>query len=266
MVFGDEKSEEEIEQIARDSYQSFARTVIDQLRSSVLTPDNFLQYAEVVSDDMEALQGAKDTGAIWVTPHYSNFEWIALIMGFYDYQFTIVAQDFKNAALTDMYRKNREVSGHDVIPQKNALIKLLRALKNQGHAAFLTDLTIPPSKAATVIECFRKKTCVTAIHAELQKRSGLPVIPGICLPQADGRYEMLGYPPLSIGPDDSRQSIAQACWDAFEPVIRENPAPWLWMYKHWRYLPSEDAEGYPSYARPSPKFQEMIAEQEKQDG
>ena len=37
--------------------------------------------------------------------------------------------------------------------------------------------------------------------------------------------------------DASFQEMAQACWDQFEPFVRANPAPWLWMYKHWRYRP-----------------------------
>jgi len=263
-IFGDEKSQEEIEYIAEKSYLSFAKTVIDQLRSPRLNRDNYLEYVELTMEDMEAIENARDSGAIWVTPHYSNFEWIALIMGFRDYKFTVVAQDFKNKALTEMYKQNREVSGHDVIPQRNALIKLLRALKNKGHAAFLSDLTIPPTKAATVINCFGKPTCVTAIHSELAKRTGLKVIPGICIPLEDGRYEMKGFRPIQFGPDDTEQSIAQACWDVFEPHIRKNPAPWLWMYKHWRYLPSADAKKeFPSYSRPAPKFEAMIADLDK---
>ncbi|MEM9280660.1 MAG: lysophospholipid acyltransferase family protein, partial [Verrucomicrobiota bacterium] len=191
------------------------------------------------------------------TPHYGNFEWIALIMGFRGYKFTIVAQDFKNPSLTETYKKNREISGHEVIPQRGALRKLLANLKSGGHAAFLTDLTIRPSKAATVIECFGRKTCVTGIHAELMKRTSLPVIPGICIPQEDGNYLIRGFAELRFGPEDSDQSIAQACWNVFEEVIRENPAPWLWMYKHWRFLPNDHETNYPSYARQNDKFDEV---------
>ncbi len=255
-----DKSPDEIEQIARDSYRNFTRTVIDQLRSRKLTQENYLDHVTLVMEDEEAMVNAQETGAIWVTPHYSNFEWIALIMGFRGCKFTVIAQDFKNPSLTELYKKNREVSGHTVIPQKNALIKLLRALKSGGHAAFLTDLTIPPSKAATVIECFGRKTCVTAIHADLLKRTKLPVIPGIAIPLADGRYEMRGYRPLTFDEDATPQEIAQACWDVFEPTIRENPAPWLWMYKHWRYLPdAESSDNFPAYAHASVKFEEIVA-------
>lgn len=256
LIFGDEKSKDEIVRIAKESYKSFAQTVVDQFWGQRITEKNIDTICRLQLDDPEAVENALQTGAIWVTPHYSNFEWTALIMGFRGYQFTIVAQDFKNKSLTEIYKKNREASGHQVIPQRGAVMRLLRNLKQNGHAAFLTDLTIKPSKAATIISCFGKKTCVTALHAELMKRTKLPVIPGLCIPQSDGTYVFRGFDHLQFGPEDTEQTIAQKCWDVFEPIIRENPAPWLWMYKHWRYLPS-DKEGYPSYARPSERFVEM---------
>ncbi|MEM7698098.1 MAG: lysophospholipid acyltransferase family protein [Verrucomicrobiota bacterium] len=233
--------------------------MIDQFWSPRLRKDGWEKYCEIESDYLEAIDAARETGAIWVTPHYSNFEWIALVMGFRGYRFTIVAQDFRNASLTEIYKKNREISGHEVIPQRGALMRLLKSLKRGGHAAFLTDLTIKPSKAATIIRCFGRKTCVTAIHAELMKRTGLPVIPGICVPKPDGTYRLIGLEPLKFGPEDNEQTIAQACWDAIEPYILENPAPWLWMYKHWRYQPAGEEADYPAYAHADHRFDEVLA-------
>src|SRR5256885_6037399 len=61
--------------------------------------------------------------------------------------------------------------------------------------------------------------------------------------------------------DASLQQIAQAGWDAFEPHVRANPAPWLWMYKHWRYRPgSEPREQYPFYANFSEDFEVRLEE------
>lgn len=259
LVFGEEGEARAIRRLARDSYRAFAQTVIDQFWGSRLDADNYARFCEIEAEDMDAIERARETGAIWVTPHYGNFEWIALAMGFRGYRFTIVAQDFRNPSLTETYRKNRERSGHEVIPQRGAIIRLLKNLKKGGHAAFLTDLTIKPSKPATAIDCFGRKTCVTAIHAELMKRTGLPVIPGICIPKPDGTYLLKGFKPLGFGPDDTEHTIAQACWDIFEPYIREHPAPWLWMYKHWRYLPEPADVAYPSYAWRSPAFDEVLA-------
>lgn len=240
--------------IARQAFQNFARTVIDQFWSPRLNKDTYQKYCKLEFDDPEAIEAARETGAIWVTPHYSNFEWIALMMGFRGYKFTIIAQDFKNPHLTAIFNHNREVSGHEVIPQQRALFRLLKNLKSGGHAAFLTDLNIKPSKAATVIECMGFKTCVTALHADLMRRAKVPVIPGITIPNPDGTYTMRGFKPLQIEKGMTDQQIAQLCWDAFEPFILENPAPWLWMYKHWRYRPEEEGAHYPEYARVSKAF------------
>ena len=89
------------------------------------------------------------------------------------------------------------------------------------------------------------------------KRTGLPVIPAICIPRSNGTYLLRGFKPLNFGPDDNEQTIAQACWDIFEPFIRENPAPWLWMYKHWRYLPAGEENDYPGYANQHDGFDQL---------
>jgi hypothetical protein len=55
--------------------------------------------------------------------------------------------------------------------------------------------------------------------------------------------------------------MAQACWDQFEPVVRKNPAPWLWMYKHFRYRPlAANLAAYPFYANISEDFERRLDE------
>jgi hypothetical protein len=40
--------------------------------------------------------------------------------------------------------------------------------------------------------------------------------------------------------------------------VRKSPAPWLWMYKHWRYRPANADRPYPFYVRPSRGFEKVI--------
>ena len=58
----------------------------------------------------------------------------------------------------------------------------------------------------------------------------------------------------------SLQQIAQACWNSFEPYVRKNPGPWLWMYKHWRYRPANAQRPYPFYAHIYEAFDEILGE------
>ena len=109
-----------------------------------------------------------------------------------------------------------------------------------------------------VIECFGLKTIVTVAHAWLQRRTGVPIIPVYCEPLPDGRYRLVARPKVQPPGDATHQEIAQMCWDAFEPVVRRNPAPWLWAYKHWRYRPAGES-GYPFYAQASPAFDQIAS-------
>ncbi len=250
----------ELRRIARASYRHFAQSMCDLFWGRRLTHGNFSNFARFEFEDDEAVRAAKTTGAIWVTPHYGNFEWIALCMGFRGYPFCIVAEDFKNPLLTTLFTRCREHSGHTIIPQERAMIRLLKHLKHGGHAAFLPDLTVRPSNAATVIDCFGLRTSVTLLHAMLAQRTDLPIIPGICLPQSDGTYVLKGFRPLEIPDGATTQQIAQACWNVFEPTIRNAPAPWLWMYKHWRYRPRDSDQGdrYPAYANHAKAFDKLV--------
>lgn len=252
-------TEKEVRRITTGSYQNFARTFLDLFWARALTQENWQRHVSIRMDDPEAEAKARETGAVWVTPHFGNFEFVSLIWGFRRVPFTVVAQDFKNPGLTDIFRRLREHSGHTVISQESAMLKLMKALKRQGHAGLLTDLNIKPGKAATIIDCFGMKTCVPTLHVELAKRLGLSIITGVCQPAPDGRYEVRIFEAIRPGPTDDTREVTQRIWDQFEKAIRAYPEGWLWMYKHWRYLPQGTPGGlYPGYANPHPAFQTLL--------
>ena len=247
--------------ITRRAYQNFARTFIDLFWASAMTKDNWEQYFHMDQAARDFLASSRDRGIVWVTPHFGNFEFMGLVWGYMDVKFTVIAQDFKNPGLTDIFKRAREVSGHTVIPQQSAMLRMVKALSRGGNVAILTDLNVKPNKAATFINCFGLKTCVTTIHVMLAQRLGLLLAPTLCFPNADGTYTMKVGKPFQPKPEDSPQVIAQQCWDWFEPEIRAQPEMWMWMYKHWRHLPCDGTNDlYPDYANAADtRFAKIVA-------
>ncbi|MGK0187274.1 MAG: KDO2-lipid IV(A) lauroyltransferase [Verrucomicrobiales bacterium] len=261
-----EKTPRERRALARQSYEHMAFTFLDLFWARNLTAENWPDYIDHVVEDPAATDLAEKSSAVWITPHYGNFEWSALVQGLRGIQIQIIAQNFRNAALTPLFKQLRQKTGHRIIPQERAMIRLFKALKSGGHTALLSDLNVELSQSPAIIDCFGMKTCVTTLHAILAVRCDVPVLPVVVTRLPGGRYRMTMTPPMHFKKSDSTAHIAQCCWDAFEPHIRKNPAQWLWMYKHWRYRPASAASAdYPSYANEKRKFDKILAAQDARD-
>jgi len=92
----------------------------------------------------------------------------------------------------------------------------------------------------------------------LHEQTGVPIIPAHCEPLPGGCYRLIFHPKINNTSGMTHQQIAQACWNSFEPYVRKNPAPWLWMYKHWRYLPANADRRYPFYSNFFRPFEDML--------
>lgn len=265
VAFGERFTPDERKAIAIQSYQHFARAFMDLFWSRNLNRENYRTLVNYEYDDQKICREAIDNGAICLTPHYSNFEWLALCYAFQGPAITIIAQDFKNPYLTKVFRNFREQSGHQLIPQKQAMIRLLKLIKSGKSTALLPDLKMPPGDFSVISRIFGLPVSTTPLHAMLAQRTGAPLLPAICLPEPDGSYRMRVMKPIEFAPDASFAEIVQGCWDVFEPIISENPAPWLWMYKHWRYKSPGSNKEFPDYANESGAFNKMLGKQAASD-
>src|SRR5262245_61867736 len=258
VAFGDRFSAGERQKIARQSFQHFARTMVDLLWSPRLTEENFSQYIELENFEETARDTGPERSLMIACYHYSNFEWLSLACGFLNLQGTIISQEFKNSALDPIFKKLREQSGHELVPRERGIMRLYKVLRRKGRTALLVDLTVPPSQGAVAIDCFGLETSVTSAHAWLHERTGVPIVPAHTEPLPDGRYKLVFHPKIGNTAGMTPQQIAQPCWAPFEPYVRKNPAPWLWMYKHWRYRPANPDRLYPFYANFYRPFENML--------
>ena len=250
-------------QLVGESYRHFARTMTDLFWSPRLTRENYSRYIDVVNLDVVEAEMKKGNGIVFACCHYSNFEWVAIGANYFGVPSALVTHTFKNSLLDPIFVGLRESSGQRVISREGAVFQLYKTLLRGGRVAILTDLTLPARLPTVAIDCFGLKTSVTVAHAWAHRRAGATIINVHCEPLPGGRYRVVFHPVIEFAPDASFQEIAQACWDRFEPVVRKNPAPWMWMYKHWRYRPeAAEPNAYPFYANVSPHFEKRLKETE----
>ncbi|MFN2476817.1 MAG: lysophospholipid acyltransferase family protein [Chthoniobacterales bacterium] len=263
-AFGSAMSRAEKRRVVRRSYQYFARAMGDLFWGRRLTEDNLAQFIDVTALTEFIASGGAKRGVIFACPHYGGFEWIPFALALSGIPSTVVTQSFKNPLLNGIFNRLREVRGIQTIRRERAILRLYKALVSGRSIALAVDLTVSAKLPSVPITCFGLQTCVTFAHAWLHRRTGAVILPAHCEPLADGRYRLVLHPVIEIAPNATDHDIAQACWDRFEPMLRQKPAPWLWMYKHWRYRPAEADRRYPDYANESPHFRKLLARSEKE--
>ncbi len=258
-ALGDRYTPAQRRKIVRASYRNFARTMLDLFWAQNLTPVNYRNFLRLEGfDTLRERHARSPGGSIAICVHMGNWEWAGLALGFAGIPSIIVAENFKNPLLTETFNRLRQVSGHTIIPQEKSMLRLLKTVKRGSATGMLLDLSLHPTQAATIIEGFGLKMCVSFLHAVLALRAGTMLVPLETVPLPDGTCRVIAHPPVDFPAAATPHAIAQRCWDVFEPLLRANPASWLWPYKHFRYRPRDASRPYPAYANDSSDFEKLL--------
>jgi KDO2-lipid IV(A) lauroyltransferase len=246
--------------ILRASYRGFARTFVELFWSPRIGVEQWDRFFILQYDTEAAREAAESNRCLIVTAHLAGFELMNVGKTLKGMESMTIAQDFKNPALTGVFARLRSAGGRqEMIPQEGAMLRLFRHLKRGGSAGALVDLKVNVIRDGMALRTFGMWTSFSGLHCVLAQRTGLPVLPLIPLPSPDGRCLIRVCDPIQVGPEDSIPAAMQRCWSVFEDAIRARPEQWLWMYKHWRYLPEgADPTTYPGYARSLPEFDQLL--------
>ncbi len=248
VAFGEELPRPDRARVVRQSYENFVSTMLDLFWSRRMNRQNFQKWFELVNFDEALAEAEPGQGVIFFTFHHYNFEWAALTLGLRGVPGLTVAQEFKNPLLEPIFAGLRKHTGNEIAPRKSGMIRMYRGLKRGQHVAILTDLTLKPREPFVAIDTFGLKKCVTYAPAWLHQRTGSPIVPCHCEPLPGGRYRLIFQPKIDLPAGASIVEMTQACWDRLEPILRERPEGWVWMYKHWRYELAGATKPYPFYA------------------
>jgi KDO2-lipid IV(A) lauroyltransferase len=261
-AFGEEKDLFDCKAIARRSLQMFSRCFLELFWTPRLKASNLHRYLYFEDDDAVKEWYSSDSppAPIFLTIHFSNFEWASALFALRNYHGCILTQRFKNNRLTPIFRRLRESSGQKAVTQEFSVVRFLKMILRGTPVGILADLTMKMSQPAVIIWAFGLRMRVTIMHAMLHKRTNARIQPFITLLQPDGRYMVRLLEPLEFDKNASYQDIAQGCWNKFQPIIRLYPEQWLWRYKHWRYRPLDEANRYPFYANPSERFEKELTD------
>ena len=205
-------------------------------------PEAVLAKTEFVG--LEHLTGGlrPDRGAILVTAHCGNWEWLGLGLGALGIAMTAAAKEEYDPRLNEVARRLRgRFGGETALRGKGAGGKLVQAIRNGRVDGLLIDQDI--DAPGVYVDFLGRPAWTPTGAALLALRTGSPVVVGFATRMPDGRMRLSFSPPVEMarGPDlDTDVARLTALLTAhIERQVREHPEQWVWMHRRWKHQPGE---------------------------
>lgn len=234
-----EKSIEEREKIASDSWANMARGIIEYsyLDEIFDLDENNLDSGRIEVKNVEQFYKLRDDGlpGIIFTGHTGNFELLPLAAVRFrlDLQAMFRAPNNKYAAAKIAKARN-QLTENLVASGQGASFQLMSALDRGSHVGVLVDQKF---RRGIKIPFFGKDAPTNTLLAKLARRYDCPVHGARSIRLPDGRFRLeitdeLILPRDQEGDIDIR-GATEMITGIVEDWIREYPEQWLWIHRRW---------------------------------
>ena len=204
------------------------------------SPDAVLARSEFVG--LEHLTGGlhPDRGAILVTAHCGNWEWLNLALGASGILMTVAAREVYDPRLDEVARRLRgRFGGESALRGKGAGSKLVQAIRNGRVDGLLIDQDI--DAPGVYVDFFGRPAWTPTGAALLALRTRCPLVAGFATRLANGRMRLSFSEPIQTAPgadlDTDMARLTALLTAHIERQVRSHPEQWVWMHRRWKRQP-----------------------------
>ncbi len=230
-----EKSKEEIQEIAAQSYQNLSDIILETLASYSWTEEKLIERFRFTKTQVLDTFIAKNQRILLVSGHTGNFEIGAVLVhkqlripGFANYR------PLNGALLDKKVYELRTRFGLTIVPSKE-IRSMISGMPYPSMLLFLADQSPTKPEKAYWTKFLHQDTAFVHGPADIAKSYNFPIL------FLDTRRIKRGYyeSEISIITQDpsglSHQHIIELIAIKLELSIKENPAGWLWSHKRWKW-------------------------------
>lgn len=237
LAFGDEKSPEEIKEIARNVFVMLGKNAGDVLRhTGVSTLEDLNKFVVMKGFENFEIANARGKGVVFVACHMGAFEFQITSMALRRLNFMVIGTPLKDKRLNDLMWKHRNKNGTNAVERDKATFPMLKTLKAGGSVALLIDQDTKVK--STFVNFFGMPASTPIGAALLALKTGAAVLPAFSHLGDDGKQhiEILPEIPLRNTGDEEAdiQFNTQVYTNIIEARIRKYPSQWVWMHERWK--------------------------------
>ena len=226
--------------IAARSYAHLGRVAVETSIASEYDAKGILElFSEETGWEHVAAPIGAGKGVILVSAHLGNWELGAAYMSARGLPVSAVTRRMRNPLFDAYITRARRRLGWNVVYDHDAVRKLPRAIADGHVVPMLVDQGVK-GLAATFVPFFGRLARTPKGPALFALRLKAPMVAGIVLRRADGKYE-IHFEPIPVHDTGDRDRDVDALVAEYTRVVekwvRKSPDQYLWQHRRWRRRP-----------------------------
>ncbi len=236
-----ERSAEERARILGEHYRELGRVVAEYARLPRLARsepgEGFAGF-----NGYEHLESAARAGrgAILLSGHFSNFEWMAARIA-QSFPVALIVRPMSNPRVDAWLAAQRRASGFELIDATIGAKAVFKALRDGRFVAMLAD---QDARRLGVFVPFLGRPASTAVGpARFALAHGSPIVTGFAIRDPDRRVRVEIEPPIvpEGSGDEAVLRLTREHVARLERRVRARPESWFWLHRRWKTRPAEAA-------------------------
>lgn len=230
-----EKSEKEIQVLARKYYRYLCDLILETLKTLTMSEKQALSHCVFKNEPWLTKLCDEHKSIIIVMGHYGNWEWagpsFTLSTGF---QLVVIYKPLSNPWFEKMLVTMRTKFGTRITPLEKTLRDMVANQKDLTATAFIADQSIVSKSAFYWTTFLHQDTAVFTGPEKLAKRFNYPVVFMNVKRIRRGYYEVNPELLFENPGQTADNEISEAFIRRLEKEIMLDPVPWLWSHKRWK--------------------------------
>ena len=235
-AFGAERSEAEINDIAKRVFRNLAKNAVELVNLPKFNKprmDRFVRFA-----NRERLDGAyaKGKGVIVLTAHFGSWELMAAALRENNCPGVTIGRRIYFKRYDDFLNKLRKSHDVEVIYRDDSPRKMLRTLKRNWIVGIVADQDVD-SVDGVFVNFFGRAAYTPAGPVLLARASGAALLPVFIIREGN-RHTIAIEKEVELADTGNKEadliSNTQKWSDVVESYVRQYPDQWVWMHRRWK--------------------------------
>jgi len=238
-----EKSDEEIDKIARAFYRHFSDFLVESIKCISLSKRGHARRFTYQNTELIRQLEAENRDFALVSAHYNNWEWMLFFPSQMIHKFIAIYRPLQNKVVDRLSRRIRGRDNPALVPMEHVYREALnyRSAKKLYCIWFLADQRPPLSNRFWTTFLNQEVSFFEGVE-KLSRKLGLAVVFLDIRKTSRGHYEARLIKLFDNAAQTSENEVMLRCIHEMEKEIKEVPEFWLWSHNRFKHKRPEQVK------------------------